>query len=226
MKTCTKCGETKSASEFGKASNRRDGLRCWCKPCSSIAGAAYRSANKEKVKAINAKWVAANPDKVAAISAKWKAANPEKAKAISAKWYAANPEKAKECCAKWAAANREKRRAYNAQWRMDNNGYGTAYRAANPEAGRIHKQNRRARIRKNGGVLSKDLPERLFKLQRGKCACCGVKIDDVNHLDHVIPVALGGANEDWNMQLLCPPCNLSKGAKHPVDFMQQQGYLI
>lgn len=41
-----------------------------------------------------------------------------------------------------------------------------------------------------------------------------------------MPLALGGANEDWNIQLLRQRCNNQKKAKHPVDFMQSKGYLL
>ena len=41
-----------------------------------------------------------------------------------------------------------------------------------------------------------------------------------------MPIALGGKNVDDNVQLLCAACNLSKQAKHPVDFMQQRGFLL
>jgi len=33
MKKCTKCGETKSLSEFGKHSASKDGINPWCKKC-------------------------------------------------------------------------------------------------------------------------------------------------------------------------------------------------
>ena len=33
MKTCTKCGETKPLSEFGKHRGTKDGLNSWCKVC-------------------------------------------------------------------------------------------------------------------------------------------------------------------------------------------------
>lgn len=33
MKICTKCGNGKPLSEFGKASRMADGLRTWCKTC-------------------------------------------------------------------------------------------------------------------------------------------------------------------------------------------------
>ena len=43
---------------------------------------------------------------------------------------------------------------------------------------------------------------------------------------HIIPLALGGANDDLNVQLLTPDCNQRKKAQHPVDYMQSQGFLL
>lgn len=152
-------------------------------------------------RAANAAWSASNPEKARARSARWYAANHEKAKAYSAKQYADNPDKAKAAAAAWQAAN--------------------------PESVRIKKQNRRAKKRAAGGKLSKGLTERLFVLQRGKCACgCKQPLGNDYHLDHRMPLALGGVNEDWNIQLLRGTCNMQKSAKHPVDFMQQRGFLI
>lgn len=87
-------------------------------------------------------------------------------------------------------------------------------------------QNKRAKIRENGGRLSPGLAKTLFSLQKGKCACCGLPLGNDFHLDHIIPSALGGANEDWNIQLLRRKCNMSKGAKHPLVFMQGKGFLL
>lgn len=153
-------------------------------------------------------------------AAKWYAADIEKARANSreriAAFRAANPEKAKAAYAKWVSDNPEKRKAVKAKWY-----------AANPENNRLNSHNRRARERKDGGRLSKGISDRLFKLQKGKCACgCKQPLGDDYHLDHRMPLALGGANEDWNMQLLTKTCNLQKHAKHPVEFMQQRGYLL
>ncbi|QPF71465.1 hypothetical protein G8A07_00030 [Roseateles sp. DAIF2] len=50
--------------------------------------------------------------------------------------------------------------------------------------------------------------------QNYRCALCG-KLLDRNaepHIDHVIPVAFGGADELINFQLLCSQCNLGKSA--------------
>jgi len=44
----------------------------------------------------------------------------------------------------------------------------------------------------------------------GRCVSCG---NNQNlEFDHVIPVAMGGANAARNLQLLCQACNREKGA--------------
>lgn len=225
MKACNKCGETKPKTEFSKNSSKRDGLMPCCKVCNSARARKWQTQNREKNRATKRKWVAANQDKVKFTYAKWKADNP----GHCADWRAANPEKAKSIAARYRAANPEKKTASSAKWYAANSdkvkATSLAWAKANPEACRIISHNRRARQRANGGVLSKGLVEKLFKLQRGKCACCHVSLKDGNHMDHRIPVARGGPNEDWNMQLLCPPCNLSKNAKDPIAFMQSRGFL-
>ena len=216
MKTCSRCGETKPTTEFYKNPGKRDGFESSCKVCMRIAASSWRAANTEKDKATKTAWAKANPEKMKAYATKWQKANPESTRANTAKWRAANPEKARVATAKWAAANPEKTRAAK-----------TAWCAANPEAVRIHNQNRRARKRDAGGNLSTGLAAKLFKLQRGKCACgCKQSLGDDYHIDHVVPIALGGANEDWNMQLLTATCNLQKHAKHPIEFMQQRWFLL
>ena len=142
-------------------------------------------------------------------------ANSEKAKQSAAAYRSAKPEKVKATKAAWAKSNPEKNRSSCAKWR-----------AANKLARRILDNNRNARKRVAGGKLSKDIADKLITLQRGKCACCGQLLGNDYHLDHIMPLKLGGTNTDDNMQLLRATCNLQKNAKHPVDFMQQRGFLI
>jgi 5-methylcytosine-specific restriction endonuclease McrA len=54
--------------------------------------------------------------------------------------------------------------------------------------------------------------------QRGRCYYCHEKVGDSYHVDHVIPLALGGGNGPENLVIACPRCNLTKYAKHPMDF--------
>lgn len=135
------------------------------------------------------------------------------AKTTAAAYYLSNMGKLKAKMASWYLNNTEKANQ-------------TAWRKSNPEALRANRLNRRARECSAIGRLSKGLAAKLFKLQRGKCACCARPLGSKYHLDHVMPLALGGSNTDRNIQLLRPRCNQQKNAKHPVDFMQQRGFLI
>ena len=201
LKTCSKCKSAKPTTEFNKNVSSRDGLCSSCKACSNLANAAWRAANPSKAKANSDKWRTANPEKIRDGNAKWRNANPEKARACVAKWKEVNPDREKECKAKW--------------------------RAENLEALRIKNQNRRARKRENGGKLSNGLADKLFKLQRGKCACgCAQPLGTDFHMDHIMPLVLGGSNTDDNIQLLRQRCNNQKHSKHPVDFMQSRGFLL
>ena len=120
-------------------------------------------------------------------------------------WRAANQDRAKAYNAAWIAANPERYKARTVAWRK-----------ANLETRRVICQNYRARKRTNGGALSKDLAIKLLKLQKGKCPCC----------QQPLGIALGGSNTDENIQLLRNFCNKQKHAKHPIDFMQQKGFLL
>ena len=50
----------------------------------------------------------------------------------------------------------------------------------------------------------------VFERDGGRCVECGSSFDV--QYDHVIPLALGGAGTVENLQILCAPCNQSKGA--------------
>ena len=134
------------------------------------------------------------------------------------------------CKVVWRAMNREKLLAAGLAYRAANrefvNSRAAAWKAANPEKRRIQDQNRRSHKRANGGKLSQGLSAKLFILQKGKCPCCKQPLGDDFHLDHIVPLALGGSNTDDNIQLLRKQCNLKKHAKHPVDFMQSRGFLL
>ena len=65
------------------------------------------------------------------------------------------------------------------------------------------------------GSEREQIPEgvRIFVWRRdlGKCIKCGSS--ERLEFDHIIPVTKGGSNTERNVQLLCEPCNRSKGAE-------------
>ena len=218
MKTCRKCGSTDRYAN-GK-----------CKPCWKVYHAKWRAENKKKWAAYGAKWKANNIEKKLASNAKYRAEHKEQAKALTAAWIAANPEREKERHKRWRAKNAERVRSKRAEKYSKNKEQvreqTAKWRAAHPEARRVYKQNRRAKETANGGSLSGAIVETLFRLQRGKCACCEMPLGEDYHLDHRVPLARGGAHEDSNMQLLRQHCNQSKGVKDPIEYMRLKGFLL
>lgn len=187
---------------------------------------AYRAANKEKEKASRAAYYASNTEKVKASSYAWSAANPGKRKVYQAVYRAANPEKAKASTAAYRAANRDKIRVRDAVYRSENRDKSAEYRKANLDACRSNGRNRRARKRNAEGRHTAADIRNLMILQKSKCACCKTSIKDGYHVDHIHSLANGGSNDKLNLQLLCASCNMSKSARHPIDFMQSRGFLL
>ena len=44
------------------------------------------------------------------------------------------------------------------------------------------------------------------------CACCG-RITDELEADHIVPLYLGGADDESNLQALCIECHATKSAR-------------
>lgn len=97
---------------------------------------------------------------------------------------------------------------------------------AEPETYATYARQRRGRILKAGGTHTKEDVEAINKRQKYKCAECGVPTRYTYDVDHIMPLALGGSNAASNLQILCPTCNRSKSAMHPIDFANRRGRLV
>lgn len=97
-------------------------------------------------------------------------------------------------------------------------------RARNSGKTRIYCANRQRAL--NGGKLPSNILKVLGDKQRWKCVICYCSIKIKKHLDHIYPVSKGGENTIYNVQLLCPKCNMNKKAKDPIDYMQSLGRLL
>lgn len=148
-----------------------------------------------------------NRDKILDQRKKYYESNKEKAKA----YYEQNKGKIAENY----HTNRDKFLSSTKVWKKNNRDKTSNYH-----------RTRRARKRNTEGSHTAADIQQLLVLQKSKCAVCHTSIKNSYHVDHVIPLALGGTNDKGNLQLLCPHCNLSKSAQHPVEFMQSRGMLL
>ncbi len=137
----------------------------------------------------------------------------QRRKAALKKYRENNPEKIKESHQKFVLKNPKRPREIKNAWA----------KKQSKEYFRLRAHRRRASM---VGEISKGIVGFLKKMQRGLCAACKSKLHDKYEIDHILPLSKGGPHVDANLQLLCPPCNRRKSAKHPIDFMQERGFLL
>ncbi len=197
-----------------KQEARALGLKFYCtgKPCKNDHVVNRYANNGHCVlcsKIHQVEWGKTNRDRKNELHRRWMAAHPGIKRTY--KKTPDNPVTKK----RWAQANPEKTRAS-----------GRAYYRRNPEHFKIKVRNRYARKIAAKGKHSVSDVRQILKEQRGRCAYCRDKLSKGYHVDHILALANGGANDRTNLQILCGPCNLSKGAKHPLHFARELGMLL
>lgn len=55
------------------------------------------------------------------------------------------------------------------------------------------------------------------------CAYCGRPLDERRHLDHVVPLSMGGKTEPANLVASCASCNLEKAGRDPMKWAAMRG---
>lgn len=160
----------------------------------------------------------------------YRARNPEKKNAINRAYRNKNKEYCQQKTREWIASNKEKYLASALRYRTINkekvNAGNRAWRKKYPERAKRSDSIKKAR---RYGALGDYLPAQisgLYKKQDGLCVICRVQLLKNYHVDHIIPLAKGGSNYIENIQLLCPPCNMSKSDKDPIEFMKSKGLLL
>lgn len=195
-------GKTDVCPKCGTTDRYKDGK---CKACGRLRVKNYTEKNKDRVRAYYKEWSRINAEKIKAND-----------RIRSAKYRSENREKRLETCRAYARANPEKVAASKRNWKKNN-----------PEIVRQQHATRRA-LKESApvGSMPRGTVKRILGLQKMKCACCHTSLHDGYHVDHIQPLSRGGKHEANNLQALCAPCNLSKHAKDPIDFMQSKGFLL
>lgn len=98
-----------------------------------------------------------------------------------------------------------------------------AYREANPD--KVKEFSQRRKGRKLGKLPRGTIPA-IRTAQRNLCAICRTSLRRGSHIDHIVALARGGEHVGANIQLLCPPCNLAKSNRDPIDHMRSLGRLL
>jgi 5-methylcytosine-specific restriction endonuclease McrA len=170
--------------------------------------------NKDKRSKITKGYYSRNSDKVRKNHSDYYKNNPVKKMERYEKikeWGQNNKEKRRESCKRWYNSHREYSIQATTRWIQNN-------RDRRRSTKRISDAKRRGFMISGGGWRGEDI-EMCFEEQGGLCAGCGCDISEGFHRDHVMPLALDPTGHHAkNLQLLCPHCNTSKNAKHPLDW--------
>lgn len=142
-------------------------------------------------------------------------ANPEAISRANKRHYYANRERMLARAAAYAKTHPEKNRENaRAQYRK------------NPARYAVYSRNRKAMKKAAEGHHTAAEISALYQRQRGRCVNCCASLATGCHADHIKPLIRGGTNWIRNIQLLCPPCNLSKKALDPIEWAQREGRLL
>ncbi|WP_338928357.1 HNH endonuclease signature motif containing protein [Roseomonas mucosa] len=137
-----------------------------------------------------------SPEKKAEADRAYRLRNAEKVRIRQERWHLLNPGANAERARRWAKENQDKVLQYS----------------------RIKRARRRGA---EGTHTAADIAN-LFAAQHGFCNNCACSIQGGYHVDHIMPLKLGGRNDVSNLQLLCAPCNMRKHAKHPDIWAAQE----
>jgi len=162
----------------------------------------------------------------------WYQANKERHRENGRKWLSEHREQDRLRCRLWARRNKESCAANGKKWREANrewvNSKARARYRNNPEEAKAFARNRRARVLAAvGSHTAADIRD-IRRLQRDRCGMpyCKKGLRGKGHIDHIMPLMLGGGNHRRNLQLLCATCNMRKHAKDPLVFASENGLLV
>ena len=145
-------------------------------------------------------WRAANAGKVNEQRRRRYAESPESQRARANRWYHANAPAVSERAARRYEANPDPARERANRWRR-----------ANPQARREYAQKREA-LEKGATKGERIYRSVIFERDSGECHLCGRKVDPKRwHLDHLVPLSIGGDHVYANVAVSHPRCNISKG---------------
>jgi len=187
-KRCSKCGESKLLSEFNKDRSSKDGFQHRCRQCRSNA---YKE-NKELVAEQGKRWIDQNQERYR----KWKI-----------EYYQKNRDRLLEQMRQYNIEHHDEIAEYQCE-------YYRQYKRKHRKRYSNHELNRRARKRNANGYdyTTAEHIEARCEVWGNKCYICGAPMEAV---DHVKPLAAGGAHWPCNLRPVCKSCNSSKGAKWP-----------
>lgn len=197
---CVECYRIKVLSEKEKIAEYKKEYYLANKESIRIKGHKYYIDNKDKIISRCAKYQVRNRERTNNKNKIWKTLNKDKVSLTNKRYRLNNSDKVSLAAKAWSIKNRDKTRSYVI--------------------------NRRCRLKNAEGEHSLSDIKYIITKQKNKCANCRNSVKDNYHIDHIYPISKGGSNNKHNIQILCPTCNVTKNAKDPIIWAQENGRLL
>jgi 5-methylcytosine-specific restriction endonuclease McrA len=193
------CGRLLGLDAYHRDAARADGRVARCRPCVAGRDAARYVANADALRTEAAQHYRDNRDAINARRSELYRADVEARRAKSRAYDTTHPEVTRAKARRWAAAHPERANAGKRAWDR-----------AHPLSRKLCLARYRARLRAQQlhPIATAALAGRVAVFGDA-CAYCG---GEWSHLDHVKPVALGGAHCLSNLRPACARCNHRKGS--------------
>lgn len=182
-----------------------------CAECIAVRGARRRDEHGERLLAEIRKDYKDNPEKYSAYNKRYRTVHKSSLSVAKSEYYEQNKDSIADYQKRYRDENRDRLSAHS-----------TAYRNTFREKVRAWNRNRKARSRDAEGFHSAEDVAEILMAQKSKCNSCGCDLVDGYHVDHIMPLILGGSNWPSNLQMLCPTCNTSKGGMHPAEWEKKR----
>jgi 5-methylcytosine-specific restriction endonuclease McrA len=219
-KVCSKCGRELDTERFHKNKTKKDGLADSCKDCAQAYQRAYCIVNREKLAACQRAHRAEHVEEVAAYQRAYRAEHREELAVYRRAYHVEHREKIVAYKRAYYIVNREeesaKHRVYHTEHREEWAARNRAYDQAHPDERLQRKAMRRARL--HNSPTEKFSRADIFARDLGRCHLCGKKVDPQSwHLDHLVPISLGGSHTRSNTAVSHPLCNIRRNATGPAQ---------
>jgi 5-methylcytosine-specific restriction endonuclease McrA len=203
-KPCSRCQLPQRLSAFSRHRGHPDGRASECKRCAGLAHARYRAGHAVQLRTYNSRYYQANRARLLAVERqRWEG----KKDAINAKRRAqraaATPAEKARARLKRQIRYQRGRQVEQARWRV--------FVVTHPDQRRENHARRRAR--KRGAPVVETIDRlAIYARDGGKCHLCHRQVSVHRFtLDHLVPLAHGGAHTALNLAVAHRRCNESRG---------------
>lgn len=225
LRKCTKCGRDLPLECFGKDSQKKDGVRSWCKDCIKQRNQKYYAENSEKVLSQTKEYRNKNRESCLQRQKKYYQNNKEKTLEYQKKYAKDHPNQVRKYKKKYAEENKEKVKESRKQYIKHKKENDPCFKVILQLRYLIYSslilRNDYKKASHTYEILGCSYEEAWEHLKQTWLENYGTEWNgEPYHIDHIIPLVTAKTEEEVinlcsinNLQMLTPQDNLSKNDK-------------